>query len=244
MARRRKSNEDLILLALMGLVVWIASRVKGRFRLIVTLLLIAGAALALTTTKRWMAGFAVIGVVFMWREKLPQGLYLRRAVSVGPLRVNVSTSGLGGSIGVTGARIGLRPDGSKYLHAGRGGVYYRKELLRAKDTRQSHGEVDSPMPPAATYSSPQPPSTSGSAELQSGGASADSDTESSEAIFYCDRCSETYQWEVLAEVRECVRCDHRFDARALGRPCPTCGDEDTQKVTDLACPDCLEETDH
>jgi Protein of unknown function (DUF4236) len=128
---KRKSNEDLIVLAVLALLVWVASKVKGSFRIIVTFLLVAGAILAFTTTKPWMAGFIVIGVVFMWREKLPQGLYLRRGVSIGPVRVNVSTSGLGGSVGVKGARVGRRPDGSKYVHAGRGGAYYRKELPKA-----------------------------------------------------------------------------------------------------------------
>jgi hypothetical protein len=100
----------------------------------VTFLLGAGAILAFTEDKPWMAGFIAVGVVFMWREKLPRGLYLRRALSVGPVRVNVSKSGLGASVGVKGARVGLRPDASKYVHAGRGGAYLRREL--PKTTRK------------------------------------------------------------------------------------------------------------
>lgn len=267
MGRNRKSGGDLIVLAVVALLVWVASRVKGTFRLIVTVVLVAGAILALTTPKRWMAGFVVIGVVFMWREKLPRGLYLRRALSVGPFRVNVSTSGLGGSVGVVGARIGRRPDGSKYVHAGRGGVYYRKELrgnspqseeevgapvLPSNDARvEDLGQSEemprgSPVPPgglATTYTWPsRPQSPSGSSEPRSGLPSVDSGPESSEAAFYCDTCCESHLWGALVETRECPECDHRFDASGFGKSCPTCGHAETEKVTDLACPNCLEES--
>lgn len=51
--------------------------------------------------------------------------YLRDSVSVGPFRFNLSKSGVGLSVGITGLRFGLGPRG-RYIHAGRGGVYYRK----------------------------------------------------------------------------------------------------------------------
>jgi len=54
--------------------------------------------------------------------------YLRKSVSVGPIRFNLSKSGVGASVGVTGFRIGMRPDGSSYVHAGRHGLYMREEL--------------------------------------------------------------------------------------------------------------------
>jgi hypothetical protein len=54
--------------------------------------------------------------------------YLRKGFSFGPLRLNLSRSGLGASLGVTGARIGIKPDGSTYVHAGRAGLYYRQTL--------------------------------------------------------------------------------------------------------------------
>ena len=134
-----KSGEDLLILAAMALLVWIASKTKGSFRVIVTVVLIAAGILALMT-KPWMVAFVVIGLLFMWREKLPRGLYLRRAVSVGPVRVNVSKSGLGGSVGVKGARLARRPDGSTYVHAGRGGAYYRKELRKTEDEGEEEVE--------------------------------------------------------------------------------------------------------
>jgi hypothetical protein len=54
-------------------------------------------------------------------------LYLRKALSFGPLRINLSGGGIGASVGVTGARLGLSPRGV-YVHAGRHGVYYRHFL--------------------------------------------------------------------------------------------------------------------
>lgn len=53
------------------------------------------------------------------------GFYLRRAFTLGPLRLNLSRSGLGLSLGVKGARVGLGPRGT-YVHMGRQGIYYRQ----------------------------------------------------------------------------------------------------------------------
>jgi len=55
------------------------------------------------------------------------GFYLRKSFRAGPLRINLSKSGLGVSAGVKGLRIGSGPRGN-YIHAGRGGLYYRKHL--------------------------------------------------------------------------------------------------------------------
>lgn len=55
------------------------------------------------------------------------GWYLRKSLGFGPLRINLSKSGLGGSVGVKGFRVGTGPRG-RYLHAGRGGLYYRTSL--------------------------------------------------------------------------------------------------------------------
>jgi len=41
------------------------------------------------------------------------GIYLRKSFKVGPIRFNLSKSGLGVSLGVKGLRYGVRPDGSK-----------------------------------------------------------------------------------------------------------------------------------
>lgn len=55
------------------------------------------------------------------------GWYLRKALNLGPLRINLSKSGIGLSAGVKGLRVGTGPRG-RYLHAGREGLYYRKSL--------------------------------------------------------------------------------------------------------------------
>jgi hypothetical protein len=59
------------------------------------------------------------------------GFYFRKGFNFGPLRLNLSRSGLGASVGVKGARIGVGPRGS-YIHMGRGGLYYRQTLTPAR----------------------------------------------------------------------------------------------------------------
>ena len=55
------------------------------------------------------------------------GFYIRKAVSVGPFRFNLSKSGVGLSVGVKGFRVGSGPRGN-YVHMGRYGLYYRASL--------------------------------------------------------------------------------------------------------------------
>ena len=55
------------------------------------------------------------------------GLYIRKALRVGPVRFNLSTSGIGVSSGVRGFRVGTGPHGN-YVHVGRSGVYFRQTL--------------------------------------------------------------------------------------------------------------------
>src|SRR5262245_26283356 len=55
------------------------------------------------------------------------GFYIRKSISAGPFRFNLSGSGLGVSAGVKGFRIGSGPRGN-YVHMGRGGLYYRASL--------------------------------------------------------------------------------------------------------------------
>src|SRR6266545_7867113 len=55
------------------------------------------------------------------------GLYFRKSIRVGPLRFNLSQGGVGVSAGIRGLRLGTGPRGH-YVHAGRGGVYYRTSL--------------------------------------------------------------------------------------------------------------------
>ena len=58
------------------------------------------------------------------------GFYIRKAVSVGPFRFNLSKSGIGVSAGVRGLRVGAGPRGN-YVHMGRGGLYFRQTLSPA-----------------------------------------------------------------------------------------------------------------
>lgn len=53
--------------------------------------------------------------------------YIRKSVSVGPFRFNLSKSGIGLSAGVKGLRVGTGPRGN-YVHMGRYGLYYRASL--------------------------------------------------------------------------------------------------------------------
>lgn len=75
--------------------------------------------------------------------------YLRKGFNFGPIRINLSKSGLGLSAGVTGARIGINSRGQSYVHGGRHGLYYRKNLgslgnsqSQAKNTNQGNWQVD------------------------------------------------------------------------------------------------------
>lgn len=54
-------------------------------------------------------------------------LYIRKSFNFGPLRINLSKSGLGASAGVTGFRLGTGPKGH-HVHGGRGGLYFRKKI--------------------------------------------------------------------------------------------------------------------
>jgi hypothetical protein len=64
------------------------------------------------------------------------GLYLRKAFRAGPVRFNLSKSGIGLSGGIKGARLGAGPRGT-YVHAGRHGLYYRKHLSSGQARSQS-----------------------------------------------------------------------------------------------------------
>src|SRR5947199_10021095 len=78
------------------------------------------------------------------------GLYLRKSVSVGPLRFNLSGSGIGVSCGIPGLRIGTGPRGN-YIHAGRGGIYYRKTFSTNMPLSPSIAEpLSEPSSPAAS----------------------------------------------------------------------------------------------
>jgi hypothetical protein len=82
--------------------------------------------------------------------------YLRKAISAGPFRFNLSKSGVGLSVGVRGLRFGIGPRGH-YIHGGRGGLYYRASLGRAgqKIRQPPHPQQGGAGPPTSL-----PPSVS------------------------------------------------------------------------------------
>jgi predicted RND superfamily exporter protein len=56
------------------------------------------------------------------------GTFFRKSFNLGPARVNVSKSGVGGSIGPKGIRVGVNAKGSTYVRGGAGGVYFNNHL--------------------------------------------------------------------------------------------------------------------
>lgn len=72
------------------------------------------------------------------------GIYFRKSIRVGPLRFNLSKSGVGVSTGIKGFRLGAGPHGN-YVHMGMGGLYYRKTLNVSGD-QHSRSSPSSPYP--------------------------------------------------------------------------------------------------
>jgi len=73
------------------------------------------------------------------------GWYLRKSVGFGPFRVNLSKSGIGASVGVRGARIGVGPRGH-YVRLGRGGLYYQQYLHPAREKTQPQTTIPAVHP--------------------------------------------------------------------------------------------------
>ena len=108
--------------------------------------------------------------------------YLRKSVRVGPVRFNLSKSGVGVSAGVRGLRFGSGPKGN-YVHMGAHGLYYRATL-----------------PPASSPISPSQPSAVPTAvpdqltEIESGGVSAMQDSSSADLLAELDQKRKKARW--------------------------------------------------
>ena len=76
------------------------------------------------------------------------GFYLRKSFRAGPIRFNLSKSGIGASFGMTGARVGVSSAGRAYVHGGRGGLYYRKSI-GGGGGRERGGRAENPPARAA-----------------------------------------------------------------------------------------------
>jgi hypothetical protein len=108
------------------------------------------------------------------------GFYFRKGFNFGPLRLNLSRSGLGASFGVSGARIGVGRRGS-YIHLGRGGLYYRQNLGSPEPVRR-------PVRPHAADTESLP-------EIESGDVAQMSDDSSAELLAELNRVHR--RWDVF-----------------------------------------------
>jgi hypothetical protein len=74
------------------------------------------------------------------------GFYLRKSIRVGPIRFNLSKSGVGVSAGIKGFRVGSGPRGN-YVHMGSNGFYYRQTLPTGNgpSQRKFSPELDEPV---------------------------------------------------------------------------------------------------
>ncbi|MBX0332974.1 DUF4236 domain-containing protein [Pontibacter sp. HSC-14F20] len=63
--------------------------------------------------------------------------FFRKSFNIGPIRINLSKSGVGFSIGVPGARIGKTASGKTYVSSGAPGtgIGYRKYLGTKKSSK-------------------------------------------------------------------------------------------------------------
>ena len=68
------------------------------------------------------------------------GWYLKKSFAFGPLRLNLSKSGIGASVGVKGLRVSTGPKG-RQLNAGRDGLYYRASLHSPPDPSVPDAEM-------------------------------------------------------------------------------------------------------
>src|SRR5689334_644949 len=67
------------------------------------------------------------GIISSWQSEVIIGFSFRKSIKMGPIRLNLSKSGVGISTGVKGLRVSTGPRGT-YLNAGRRGLYYRTKL--------------------------------------------------------------------------------------------------------------------
>ena len=118
------------------------------------------------------------------------GFYLRKSISVGPLRFNLSKSGVGVSAGVKGLRFGVSPRGN-YVHMGRGGLYYRATIPSPQSQAGSTHRGVAEMPPANSHQPLQ--------EIESGSVAEMVDSSSRELLRELDRKQKLVRrWPVAA----------------------------------------------
>src|SRR5580693_5083745 len=72
------------------------------------------------------------------------GYFFRKSLNFGPVRLNLSKSGVGASVGVKGARVTMTPRGTTYITVGSHGFYYREAVSQGSGTYPG----PPPSPPA------------------------------------------------------------------------------------------------
>ncbi|TCP96739.1 uncharacterized protein DUF4236 [Sphingomonas sp. PP-F2F-A104-K0414] len=82
--------------------------------------------------------------------------YFRKSVSAGPFRFNLLSGEVGVSVGVRGLRFGTGPRGH-YVHAGRGGLYYRSALGGDSQSRGRGHSTSTQATPPPRYRPPRQP---------------------------------------------------------------------------------------
>jgi hypothetical protein len=75
------------------------------------------------------------------------GWFLRKSFRLGPLRLNLSKRGIGASVGVKGARLGVDAAGKPYAAGGRYGIYFRERLGASRAARNVFEPVEQGAPP-------------------------------------------------------------------------------------------------
>jgi hypothetical protein len=65
------------------------------------------------------------------------GLFFRKSINLGGVRINLSKSGVGFSTGVKGFRYSVGPRGA-YVNIGRNGVYYRKKISSPRSAQRAN----------------------------------------------------------------------------------------------------------
>ena len=135
------------------------------------------------------------------------GFYLRKYVTVGPLRFNLSKSGVGVSAGVRGFRVSKGPRGN-LVHMGREGIYYRP-ALPTKSSARSAASGSQPAP--VTPLTPTPVDVDGEIlfeDIDSADVSQMTDSSSADLLAEFDRKRKTVRYTPLVAVlgRRSVSC--------------------------------------
>jgi len=122
------------------------------------------------------------------------GLYIRKSISVGPFRFNLSKSGIGVSAGVKGLRFGVGPRGN-YVQMGRGGLYYRATIPRPSSRSSTASRHEPPSLSPRAENGPQPPLE----EIESADAAEIVDSSSRELLDEIkEKTNKAKAWPVVA----------------------------------------------